>query len=240
MTANLLYPAANTVPHSVALEVQSSCNLSCCYCYGGNLSNAVPEPVPPDFTTVSSIIERLAEAGVSEVLLIGGEPTSCPDLPTICNAVAQAPFTKRGIVTNGTCITEDLADLFESLNFSVDVTFRAPTASVFDDLARRPGAFLQALRGIQVLSRHNICIGLEYDCHPLNYHLLFQTAAMLLDKHLRLDHIWLHRIAPYGRAERCHSDQLSIPQYRDVFRQAARIEGEFEVRTFFEDRSRYA
>ena len=74
------------------------CNLHCAFCY----SESGPQrPLVADGATRRRLVERLADWGVLEVALGGGEPTVLPDFAELLAAIRSAGMVPN-VTTNGT------------------------------------------------------------------------------------------------------------------------------------------
>jgi radical SAM protein with 4Fe4S-binding SPASM domain len=222
-------------PRTVYLELLYGCNLRCTYCYVGSERNH-RNPIVPPLETTLRILRTLREIGVQEIVLLGGEPTLSPFLHEVCRAIADLAFPFRGIVTNGTALTQEKAVLLKETDFWVDVSFRGPSSSVFDSVAAKGGSFYKALNSCLVLSELGVRLGIEYDCIPQNYDTLYETVEMLVEAGAKIRQLQLHRIMPEGDARINFSDFLLQPHEWDkVFEQAARIQTALGIQVVFED-----
>lgn len=223
------------VPRVVALELLWGCNLKCSYCYVGVAKNW-QKPVVPKLAELLRLIDRLAQAQVQEVYLVGGEPTAHPHFEQICQHLAQSSIEVRGICTNGTLITPTLADLLGNLNFYVDVSFRGDQPELFDALTGVHGSFRRALRGARLLAEAGISVGIEFDCTPQTFQGLYPLVSLLLEQNIHIHHIFLHRIAPHGdAASLADQGQLTLAMYEAIFAQARQIKAEYGLLALFED-----
>lgn len=228
-------PTASPMPATVFLEILYGCNLSCGYCYVGQERNH-EKPVVPPFETTRDILNILSDHGVTEVVLLGGEPTLHPQIERICAHVGKLSFAHRGIVTNGTHITSSIAEALAENSFWVDITFRGPDAAVFDCLAGRPGAYASARASAVLLTELGIPLGMEFDCTRQNYMGLYETVADVIRAGAKPRQLQLHRILPAGDAATSMDRfALSSSQFRDVFEQASRIQDDYDIRVVFED-----
>lgn len=82
------------------------CNLSCAFCYAGSHPGREPEPAPE---VRRRIVERLAEWGVLEVAIGGGEPAVLPDLPDLLAAIRAAGMVPN-VTTNATVHRGDVIE----------------------------------------------------------------------------------------------------------------------------------
>src|SRR6202035_5173414 len=77
------------------------CNLQCAFCYSESSPQREAGPGPQ---LRRRLVERLAEWGVLEVALGGGEPTILPDFGELLAAIRDAGLVPN-VTTNGTIAT---------------------------------------------------------------------------------------------------------------------------------------
>ncbi len=90
-------------PAIVFVEVTNGCNLRCKHCY---VSSGPTRPNEMTTREVFGLLDDLADMGVLQIFLTGGEPFTRPDVvELITHARSKAFFTQ--VFTNGLLITED-------------------------------------------------------------------------------------------------------------------------------------
>lgn len=147
------------------MEITSQCNLGCVHCY---ISNSGDRERDLSLTGIKSIIDQLSEEGCLWLLITGGEPLIRPDFPEI-----YAHVKERGIMpilfTNGTLITDEIADLLASIPpYSVEVSIYGSTRRTFDAVTGVPGSFRQCMEGIRRLLSRGIRLHLKTMAITLN------------------------------------------------------------------------
>jgi radical SAM protein with 4Fe4S-binding SPASM domain len=134
-------PKLWTAPPRVDLALTYNCNNNCYYCYTGG-PQKVPELVTANW---KSIIDKLWENGVPQVVFTGGEPTLRDDLVEL---VAHAQAFVTGLVTNG----RKLAALAKSLNQAeldyVQVSLESRLPEIHDRMVGVKGAWEETREGI--------------------------------------------------------------------------------------------
>lgn len=139
------------IPIRMLVEVTSRCNLSCRHCY-------IPERVDPGLATeeLKSLLSELADAGCLELSLTGGELFTRPDWFEIAKFARQKHFALR-ILTNGTLITEEMAEQLGSLHLlSLDMSIYGAKAETHDAATNAPGSFEKSTKALQVCRQRGI------------------------------------------------------------------------------------
>lgn len=150
----------------VVWRCTQACNLNCIHCY----AHATPEPVFQELTTdeAENMIGDLAASGVSTLVFSGGEPLMRKDLFELARI---AKSQEMGVIlsTNGTLLTENMANELKTIGCSYVSVSLAGTGQANDYFRGQEGAFEQAVHGIKAsqnaglkvalriaLTRHNI------------------------------------------------------------------------------------
>jgi len=128
------------------------------------------------FRETSDVISFFKDLGGNSVVLSGGEPLLFPDIETLLKDAASL-FPTVTIATNGTCITDKIAELLASLGVKVQVSIDGGCAEVHDAV-RGVGAFKKAVRGIKRLVKNGIKPTLSATILNDNYHNLLQIVPL--------------------------------------------------------------
>ncbi|MCI0689768.1 MAG: radical SAM protein [Sporichthyaceae bacterium] len=124
------------------------CNLACDYCCVRSSPQADRRAFGAD--RISRLAQEAAAAGVSELLLTGGEPFLLPDLGQIvaaCTAVLPTTLLTNGMLFRGRRL-ELLRDMpRDRLRLQISLDSATPDRH---DLHRGPGSWAKALGGIRV------------------------------------------------------------------------------------------
>ena len=141
LAAALALPAAGEVPldyvvqpppQSISLNVSSSCNLSCSYCYAARGSFEGAQPEAMTWEVARAAIDRLLgeadPAAAVTVGFLGGEPFVNRRLVHRAVEYAAAEGERRGlavrfsVTTNGTLLREEDVEMFRRHRFAVTVS----------------------------------------------------------------------------------------------------------------------
>ena len=119
-------------PQSISLNVSSSCNLSCSYCYAarGAFDGAQPEPMPWEIAraAIDKLLTHADPTAPVTVGFLGGEPFVNRRLLHRAVEYAAAEGSRRSldvrfsVTTNGTLLREEDVDLLRRHAFAVTVS----------------------------------------------------------------------------------------------------------------------
>lgn len=149
----LLKYAIHTNPTRVELELTERCNLSCRFCYNSQK--------PVDSSHVMEILQRLAEEGIPEIVLTGGEPVLHPQFNDILRC-CSAMFQKTMVQSNGTLINDSVADLFaENEVYEVNISLHG-SPKLHDALTLHEGSHENAVEAIKRLIHRNVRVSSNF------------------------------------------------------------------------------
>jgi radical SAM protein with 4Fe4S-binding SPASM domain len=162
---------ARRLPVQGTIEPTFRCNLNCVHCYvnepaGSREVRARELPT----ARVTALIDEVAEAGCLNLLLTGGEVLVRPDFPEIYrHAIARG--LRVTVFTNGTMVTDEIADLFDRQRpLSVEITLYGMTRETYERVTRVPGSFDRCLQGLERLLSRGIPVKLKTMALTWNAH----------------------------------------------------------------------
>lgn len=132
-------------------EITCRCNLRCIMCYTDcfNRTEKVREELSTD--EILRIMDELAEAGCLELALTGGEPLARPDFFEIYEHAKAGGFLVT-LLTNGTLITEEIADRLAALPpHRIEISLHGVTERTFERVTQGRGAFQRCMAAIGLL-----------------------------------------------------------------------------------------
>ncbi|MBM4315740.1 MAG: heme b synthase [Deltaproteobacteria bacterium] len=190
----------------VAWEVTRSCNLACGHCR----ASALCGPYEGELGTKEClrILDEIAAVGKPVIILTGGEPLLRADIYEIA-AYGTELGLRMVLATNGTFVTEAVAKkLIESGIRRVSISLDGPDAASHDSFRGVPGAFAEALAGIEALKK----AGLEFQINTTITQVNLARIREIHDLAHRLGaaahHIFL--LVPTGRGKEL-ADQAITP-----------------------------
>ncbi len=141
--------APSTSPRTAYLHVTHRCNLQCVGCYSAieNRNDAADLPLED----ISRIIEQLAQSGVRELIISGGEPFLRDDLAAIVAHANRCGIPSITVLTNGTLISPErvgeLAPFVQTVSVSFDGATPCSPATIRG--SQRFNQLVEAIRIIQ-------------------------------------------------------------------------------------------
>lgn len=151
----------------VILEILSSCNLNCRYCF----YRASDKFYSPGFLAkekVFKLIDKFVENNINKLVLTGGEPTLHPSFIEI-SKYAMSKIPKVSLCTNGVILDKDLENKVIELNFSTYTTSIDSYIDKAHDVFReKEGALKETIKFLQKLKLKNRNISLHIIIHPNN------------------------------------------------------------------------
>lgn len=158
-------------PLSVSIEVTRRCPLDCLHCYN-NLPMADHEARRQELSTEEhlQLLNDLADLGCLWVLYTGGEIFARKDFLEIYAHARQKGFLIT-LFTNGTLITEKVADYLQSCPpFAIEITLYGRTKETYEALTGIEGSYERCLRGIALLRERGLPLKLKTVPTTINKH----------------------------------------------------------------------
>lgn len=194
-------PEERLVPYSVTWGVTPACNLHCTTCYD------VVDYKRYSLSTAAAltVIDRLAEVGISFIVFAGGEPLVRKDLFQLM-AHCQNCGIGIGLRSNGVLITTMIAHQLAELELAVvGVSLDGATAQSHDEI-RNLGSFQKTIAGINELLAANIRVNIEVVLSRRNASECLRFVQ--LAEKLGVQEINFSALAPQGRAEQLMSQDV--------------------------------
>lgn len=187
--------------YAVTWAVNHACNLKCTHCY-----DVVPHrrhDLPTD--AALSLIDRLAEAGVTFIAFSGGEAFLRKDLLVLMEHTRSHGMS-FGARSNGTRITPPTAKRLRELGISVvGISFDGATPETHDAV-RGVGAFAEAMDGLKALCAEGIRAQMEVVLSRQNAHEALDFIEV--GEAVGASEVNFSTMAPQGRAKGRLTDML--------------------------------
>ncbi len=144
--------AKHSVINCAWIELTNQCNMQCIHCYDEACIYNRNELSLEDFKYV---IDELYNFGIQSIQLIGGEPLIVKDFKRMLS-YASKKMRQVSVFTNASLITEDVCELFASLNTSVAVSVYSYNEKDHDYVTKINGSFIATTKGLKLLSSYGI------------------------------------------------------------------------------------
>jgi len=142
-------------PLKVYFDLSYYCNLKCRHCITNSSTQADRASQLPT-KRILGIIDELANIGVLEIMVGGGEPLCYPDLYSILKHMRMAGLNVQ-VSTNGTLITPSVANSLADIGLNeVRVSFDG--GQQVHDSIRGLGTYQRALGAVAILSRTTVTV----------------------------------------------------------------------------------
>lgn len=148
----------NEIPISVHFDLTYLCNLHCihCYLYGQNKNRS-----ELNTADVKSLLDSLANAGTLYLTLSGGEILLREDFFEIAYYARNNNFALK-LLTNGTLLDEETADMIASLNpQSVSISIYSADPLTHDRITGQVGSFQKSLSAVVMLRERDVRVRLS-------------------------------------------------------------------------------
>ena len=193
--------AAVGMPLSGTFELTPRCNFSCKMCY----IRMTPEEMKPlgrerTATEWLAMGKEAKEAGMTFLLLTGGEPFLRPDFPEIYRGLAEMGFS-ISINSNGSLLNDELKALFTELPpAAINVTLYGSSPETYKTLCGNADGYERTLNALRWFRDRGILVNLNATLTPLNKGQMehFQAFAEREGLNLRVNS---YNFPPVRRAE---------------------------------------
>lgn len=138
---------------TVWLEITQACNLKCLHCYEGNEHFSSRSTL--SLEKWKNIIDELSELNVSNIVIIGGEPSCHPQVEEILKYATQYSF-QLTFFTNGTLLSDNLKEILIKNNVSVKISIYGHNSIIHDKITRNNGSFDEMTKNIKFLMENGV------------------------------------------------------------------------------------
>lgn len=200
-------PQRLKAPVSVVWSLSYRCNLRCMHCY-----QDASRPSPDELTIEEQldIVDQMGRAGVSLVVLSGGEPLTNPNLGRLIERIRQNGIAVS-IDSNGILLDRATANNLKQLGVSsIELSLDSANAEAHDRFRGLNGAFNRTLRAIEFCSEVGIFTTVATTATCLNQE---QSGELIsLAREHGADRVVFFDLIPAGRGRNIESLRLSGSQ----------------------------
>jgi len=204
-------PQTLKAPLSVVWSLSYGCNLRCMHCYQ-NASRPSSKELTLDQQL--SIVDQMAQAGVSMVVLSGGEPLTNPNLRRLIDGIREHDMA-MSIDSNGVLMDGKTAESLKRSGVgSVELSLDSVDPASHDSFRGLEGAFKKTVNAIDICSEAGIFTTVATTATTLNY---AQSSELIsLARSHGADRVVFFDLIPAGRGREIEELRLSRRQLLDL------------------------
>ncbi len=159
-------------------SITGKCNYRCKHCYM-SAPDAKFGELPHE--TIMKMIDELAECGIMNISITGGEPLVRSDFMEIIDALIERGILIRTIYSNGALVNEKLLKALSDRNVFPEFNMSFDGVGTHDWLRGIPGAEEMVDRAFKLCRDMGFPTGAELALHQGNKHLLRESIVHLSD-----------------------------------------------------------
>jgi radical SAM protein with 4Fe4S-binding SPASM domain len=218
-------PQKLKAPVSIVWSLSRRCNLRCIHCYQ-NASQSAPDELT--LGEQLNVIDQLGRAGVSLVVLSGGEPLTNPDLGKLIERIRTHKMAVS-IDSNGVLLDRDNVQRLKGLGVSsVELSLDSVDPDSHDRFRGFDGAFKKTLEAVELCSKAGIFTTVATTATTLN---LVESGELIsLARRHGAKRIVFFDLIPAGRGREVQQLRLSNRQLLELMtvvkRECSREAGE--------------
>ena len=194
-----------SAPNRVFFEVTRECNLTCSHCFNSS-GKALPRQLC--HSQIVSVIDDLAGAGVQEIRLTGGEPTTYQGLVELVSQITGLDL-QASIGTNAALINSRLGEALAGAGLRSAVVSLDGLEETHDRV-RGQGSFRATMAGLEILRENKVAVRVNSVVMKSTTQSVLALVELLT---LRDIPVMLRRLIPSGRATHSSGEMLSAEDY---------------------------
>jgi len=204
-------PQTFRAPVSVVWSLSYGCNLRCMHCYQ-NASHPSSDELTLDQQL--SIVDQLARAGVSMIVLSGGEPLTNPNLGRLIDRIRRYEIAVS-IDTNGVLMDTDVVETLKRSGVtSVELSLDSVNPESHDRFRGLNGAFDKTLKALEICSEAGIFTTVATTVTALNFE--DSSKLIALARTHGADRVVFFDLIPAGRGRDIEGLRLTRHQLLDL------------------------
>lgn len=199
---------ADMAPLLMQVELTEACNLKCKFCYNSQKPRYNKE--------IFKMLEILANQGVMQVNLTGGEPLAHPQFFEILERACEL-FPNVVILSNGSLMSKEALEKIHSYDVtSVNISIHGDESS-HEELTQVKGCYQKSINAIKYyLEKGKILVASNFVLNGSNFHMLESTIQSMHD--LGLEFMTITRFIPVGIGSTARDLILTEEQLVEAFR----------------------
>ena len=169
-----VYPAA--YKQQVHWSITGACNLKCRHCF---MSAPHAKHGSPSHEQIVAIADQLAECGVFQVGITGGEPLIREDFLDIIDALNEREIGVSVIYTNGWLVDEAFLDELDRRRVHPAFQLSFDGVGWHDFLRGVPGAEEKTIQALKLLQARKYSVSVSMCLHRKNRHVLRESVKLM-------------------------------------------------------------
>lgn len=157
-------------------SVTGACNLKCRHCF---MSAPQAKHGVPSHEEIIGIVDQLAECGIFQVGITGGEPLTREDLLEIIDALNEREIGIDVIFTNGWLVDEHFLDELDRRRVHPGFQLSFDGVGCHDWLRGVPGAEERTIQALKLLKQRNYRVSVSMCVHKKNYHSIRESVNLM-------------------------------------------------------------
>jgi radical SAM protein with 4Fe4S-binding SPASM domain len=204
-------PQALKAPVSVVWSLSYGCNLRCMHCYQ-NASRASSDELALDEQL--GIVDQSARAGVSMIVLSGGEPLTNPNLGRLIERIRTHDIA-ISIDSNGVLMNREVVESLKRAGVaSVELSLDSVDPTSHDRFRGLDGAFEKTLHALDLCAEAGIFTTVATTTTAMNYP--DSSKLIALARSHRANRVVFFDLIPAGRGRNMEAQHLSREQLRQL------------------------
>jgi AdoMet-dependent heme synthase len=199
-------------PRLIAWEITRSCELNCVHCraaarFGPYQNELSTEEIFRTMDNISGFVKPI-------IILTGGDPMMRKDLYEIARYGTDLGFRMVMSPCGKLMTNESVQKMLDSGIKRISISVDGATAETHDAFRRVPGAFADAMKGIQVAKRN----GLEFQINTTITKQNVDELEQILDFAIEVGAVAFNPflLVPTGRGKELAEQEISPEQYEQV------------------------
>jgi heme b synthase len=195
----------------VAWEVTRNCNLNCVHCRAA--ADRGPHGNELTREECFGLIDSIVSFSKPVIILTGGEPLLRADIFDIAS-YGQSQGLRMVMAVNGTLLTPEIVKRLINVGIRrISISIDGASAESHDAFRRVPGAFFQALKGIEYAKKDGLEFQINTTITKRNLDELSRIYALAVDLGAVAHHIFV--LVPTGRGKELAKEENVTPDEYD-------------------------
>jgi radical SAM protein with 4Fe4S-binding SPASM domain len=199
-------------PRICVLHLTNACNLRCRHCYASAGERKKNELTLEE---IKDVVDQLSELSTQYIILSGGEPFLRKEFYEIAQYCIDKEMNVM-VTSNGTLLDDSHAEKLVKLGIdSVQISLDSHIPERNDRFRGVPGAFKNAMRGIETCKKHGIRTSVMMTLSKFNYENLGEMIDFCAG--LGVNAFGLERFVPEGRGKSSPDIELTAEELKRAF-----------------------